>query len=78
MYDSIASGSNADADVNNTSPDPFFPELNPDVPDSDLLIGETMAVADYETIVLNRLDVISVSCIISTCILFLLLLRSHR
>lgn len=34
--------------------------------------------SEYETIVINRLDVIAISCIISTCILFFLLLRSRR
>jgi hypothetical protein len=36
------------------------------------------SVTEYQEQVLNRLDVISVSSILSTCIFFLLLLRVHR
>lgn len=54
----------------------FYPDYT-DSSDEDLLSTLEMS-SDYESIVADRLNVISISCILSTCILFLLLLRYRR
>lgn len=67
----ISTGSNAS---NNESDSDF--DFN-NFTDSEISSSLELS-SEYETIVINRLDVIAVSCIISTCILFFLLLRSRR
>lgn len=42
------------------------------------LSAEVQVASDYEAAVIDRLDTITVSAILSTCFLFLLFLRSHR
>lgn len=66
----IATDSNAD---NITDVDNGF---GIDSVDEELLT--VTEVTEYEIALINRLDVISISCIISTCLLFLLLLRFHK
>lgn len=45
---------------------------------SDASLSSEVQVADYEATVIDRLDCIAVSSILSTCFLFLLFLRSRR
>lgn len=45
---------------------------------SNALLSEVQVASEYEAVVIDRLDVIAVSAILSACFLFLLLLRSYR
>lgn len=46
--------------------------------DSNALLSEVQVASDYEAVVIDRLDVIAISAILSACFLFLLLLHSYR
>lgn len=45
---------------------------------SNALLSEVQVASDYEAVVIDRLDVIAISAILSACFLFLLLLHSYR